>query len=61
MGWIEHRLVGQREHACPDPYPRDIAEALIAFHASSGMPMHPDVHAACVVSLLPDEISPFRG
>jgi hypothetical protein len=28
-------------HTCPEPYPRDVAEALASFHASSGVPVHP--------------------
>lgn len=51
MGWIESEYaqefipgtdcwskIGQHDHACPDPFPRETAEMLHAFYTSPGAP-----------------------
>lgn len=38
-------------HQCPEPLDRDVAESLLVFHGSTGLPMNPKTMAAIRVTL----------
>lgn len=62
MGWIENEYateilpdtwtsIGERKHDCPEPYPRETAEFLLAYYTSTGIPTSQRIKAQIKLGL----------